>query len=208
MMAFSIEQTQRKVRTLGVALLVAAAALGMITVAPILGGGSSGPATALYNVTFMSMNGSAPGASGSAGFLSSADVPITIDQPNLTLVTFHISYTDNSISPLFNPAVTATIVGPDGSGGGQGSVSPGQTLNVPITVNNAVPDNATVEATSPDDAVGRATGNETNSSLGMGDWSVTLDVGAPLAGRIRPSGTISYTISVDVMYFEGNATRL
>jgi hypothetical protein len=79
---------------------------------------------------------------------------------------------------------------------------------MPVAVNNEVPLNGTVEATSPEEAVGKATGDVENATIGVGDWTVTIDVGAPLAGRIRPSGSITYTINVETKYFAGNAERV
>jgi hypothetical protein len=208
MMAFSIQQTQRRLQIVGVAGIVLAAGSSFLIVEPILGGGSAGGALAMYNVSFIEVAGAGAGASGSASFLSSAQATVPVDQANLTQLIFHISYTDNSFSPLFNPAVTVTILGPEGSGGGSGSVPPGQTADIQVTINNLVPANQTLEATSTEEALSKATGDSANATIGMGDWMVTVDVGAPLAGRIRPSGTISYTIALDMTYFEGTAERL
>lgn len=206
MMAYSVQQTQRKLQTLGIVGIVAAAALSLIAVAPALGGGGASGSVSSYLVNYTLMEGSGQGASGSAPFLQTTTVSIPVDQVNLTKVTFHVSYQDNSISPLFNPTVTVTVQGPDG-GGTSGTVSPGQNAMFEVPVNNLVPENQTVDATSPDEALQKAVGGDVNSTLGVGDWSVEIDVGAPLGGRIRPSGTITYTITLDFSYFEGIAEK-
>jgi hypothetical protein len=208
MMAFSHQDLQRKLRTYGAVGLIVAAAGSFVVVEQALGGGGGGASVALYNVTFMINNGTGEGASGNAAFRSTATVQIPISQVNLTMVTFSMTYQDNSVSPLFNPAVNVAVQGPEGAGGATGSVSPGQPLVMPVAVNNEVPLNGTVEATSPEEAVGKATGDVENATIGVGDWTVTIDVGAPLAGRIRPSGSITYTINVETKYFAGNAERV
>ncbi|HEX9710471.1 MAG TPA: hypothetical protein VGB42_10975 [Candidatus Thermoplasmatota archaeon] len=207
MMAFSVQGLQRKVQTIGAAGIIVAAALSLVAVGPVLGGGPPATQVGLYNVTFPISNGTAQGSSGSAGFFSMAEAAVTIDQANLTMVIMHISYVDNSLSPLFNPAVTATIQGPDNSGSATGPVPPGQTADFIIAINNDVPPNTTLQAGSPEEAIDQATPDDTNTTAGMGEWTVTLDVGAPLAGRVRPSGSITYTITVDIQYFEGAAEK-
>lgn len=208
MMAFSVQQTQRRLQIVGTVGILVAAGASFLVVEPILGGGGPAATLAMYNVSFMDMTGAGPGASGSARFFTTAQETIAVDQANITQVVFHISYTDNSISPIFNPAVTVTIQGPEGSGGGTTSVPGSGSADVQVAVNNLVPANQTVEASSSEDALAQATADAANTTLGMGDWMVSIDVGAPLAGRIRPSGSISYTIALDIMYFEGSAERL
>lgn len=207
MMAFSVQQTQRKLQTLGIVGIIAAAALSLVTVAPVLVGGGPGPSVSAYLVNFTLVDASGQGASGSAPFLQTTDVNIPVDHANLTAVSFNVSYVDNSVSPLFNPAVTVTVQGPAGAGGTSGPVQPGATATFQVAVNNMVPENQSVDAASADEALQKALGDSGNTTLGMGDWTVSLDVGAPLGGRIRPSGTITYTITLDFTYFDAVAEK-
>lgn len=207
MMAYSVQETQRKLQTLGAVGIIAAAALSLVAVGPALAGGPPPSSLSLYNVTYALNNGSAEGSSGSADFFSTADAMVEVVQANLTLVIMHISYTDNSLSPLFNPAVTVTIAGPVDTQGTTGQLSASGPTDFMLAVPNEIPTNTTIQASSPEAAIDQATPDDANATIGMGQWTITFDVGSPPGGRIRPSGTITYTIVVDIQYFVAAASK-
>jgi hypothetical protein len=165
--------------------------------------GGGGTSSASYLVSYSNGTQSLSGASGNAPLRTTTDIAVEVTLTNLTNVTFHISYQDNTISPLFNPAVTATITGPGGAGTATDSVT-AQGVDITVTIPNTMPGNATVDAASPEEALAKAaTGN--NATLGTGEWTVALQVGSPLGPR--PGGSITYDISIEVEYFVGTATR-
>lgn len=203
----AIQSAQKTIRVIGVALMVIGGIGGTVVIGPALGGGTANTQVHAYNVTFIAMNGTGPSATGSGDYFSTVPVSIGINMSNLTVVTFTVSFQDNSLSPLTNPAVTVTISGPNGTGTSTGSANSAG-VAFPILVNNIPPANATVDASSEGEAIAKAAGNMTDGSLGSGDWTVTLDIGATFFGRIRPQSSITYSIEVAFEYFEGKATTI
>jgi hypothetical protein len=207
MNAEAILSAQKTIRVLAVALIVVGGIGGTIVVAPALGGGHQGTPMHLYNVTFIMLNATGEGSSGSAGYRSTEVVLISLNGTNITGVNFTVSFQDNSVSPATDPAVDVMIQGPNGTGSASGRISGGSDVYV-VAVPNDPPANTTIEATDEADAVAKAGGNQTNASLGSGEWTVTIDVGAPLFGRIRVGGSISYTVEVAIVYFAGKAEKV
>jgi hypothetical protein len=198
-------------RIVAVATLVVLTPLSFIVVGPVIAGPSNHPSLAVYNVTFVKVNGTMPGNSGSASYSSTINEMIAVNGTNLTAVIFTISYVDQSRSPFTNPAVSATITAPNGT------VVNGSGSSIPVSANGVtvvfvlpvmVPANATVEATSEEEAIAKAAGGSTNATAGTGDWIITLDIGSAAFGRFRPTGGITYTIAVAVTGFQGKATKI
>jgi hypothetical protein len=195
---------QATVRAYGIVLVIvfgsAVAFVGGEAIGPHGGGGGG---TGHWNVAFANASDSLAGATGNAALRSTTDVMVTVNATFITNVTFAITYRDNTISPLFNPAVSATITGPGGAGTASGSV-PAAGAEITVTVPNVMPENATVEAATPEEAAEKAApGN--NMTLGSGEWTVSLQVGSPLGPR--PGGSITYDISVEVAYFIVTVSR-
>jgi len=202
---------QRKLRIAAVAVILVGGSGSLIVVGPVLAGPAHHPNMATYNVSFFTVNGTETGASGSANYLSTVTEHVKINGTNLTFVVFKISYTDQSLSPLTNPSVRATITPPNGT------VVNGTTASIPVMSSgtsiilglpNNIPANATVEASSEAEAIAKAGGDPANATAGSGDWTVDLQVGAAAFGRIRPSGSITFTIAVEVQGYEGKATKV
>lgn len=202
----SFLSAQRTIRVWAIVGLVVFGSLSVFVGTTALAGTPHAGGRFMYNVTFMMANKTEPGGAGTAPYLQTTDVTVKISGENITNVSFEISWTDQSFSPFTNPSVSATITGPNGTGTQSGRVNPsGSKLSVAVP--NEMPANATVEASSEADALAKVAINGTNSTLGSGDWTVSLQVGAALGGRIR-QGSVSYTIAVQVDYFVGSAKRL
>ena len=194
---------QATLRTQGTIVLVVCVVASLFVGVEALG--PHGPAAGkyLFNVSYKNETAALTGSSGTAPLRTTTDVTVAIALENMTMVNFTISWMDQTFSPFFNPSVTATIAGPNGTGSTTNRVATaGTSFAIPIT--NAMPDNSTVEAGSADEALAMA-GSSNNATLGTGDWKVSLQVGSPLGPR--PGGTISYSIEVKVDYFEGTAAR-
>lgn len=194
---------QATLRAQGTIILVVCIAASLFVGVEALGphGGSAGKY--LYNVSYQNATDSMGGPTGTAPLRTTTDVTVVLVYSNLTNVTFTISWMDQTISPFFNPAVSATITGPNGTGSTTNRVATtGTAFSIPIT--NSMPANATVEAGSEEEALATA-GADNNATLGSGSWTVSLDVGSPLGPR--PGGSISYSIEIEVEYFMGTAVR-
>ncbi len=203
----AFQSAQLTIRIWATALIVVFGAAGVFVGGEALGPHGGSGAVYSYNVTFMNMTDSLPGASGQAPQRTTTEVEVTVTGSNITAVVFIISYVDNTVSPIFNPAVTATITGPNGTGTETGSVPAGG-AEITVAVPNEKPANQTLEADSEADALAIAAGNSTDPMLGTGSWTVSLNVGSPLGGIFRPSASITYTIDIEVEYFVGSATRV
>ncbi len=200
----AFHSAQRTIQVWATAGIVVFAAMSFVVGTAMLSGSAPQAAQRAYNVTFMNQTASLQGTSGSAPQRTTTSVDLTVNGSNITGVTFTLSYVDNSISPLFNPSVTATITGPNGTGSMTGSVPAGGT-KITVPVPNVMPANQTVEASGEADALSTAVGNSTDPSLGEGGWTVSLKVGSPLGGIFRPGATITYSIDIEVAFFVGTA---
>lgn len=202
----SFQSAQRTIRVwtigIGALLVVALAFAGTTALAGHGGGGSAQTYVVSYSITNESMSG----PSGSAPMRVVTEVPVAIAGSNLTAVTFSISWQDQTLSPLTDPVVTATVTGPNGTGTATGRVMSGGT-DFTIMVPNELPENQTVKASSEAEALALAS-EGLNATLGSGEWTVALDVGSPLGGIVRPGAAIAYTISLQLDYFVGSAERV
>jgi hypothetical protein len=188
-----------------VSAMVVCAAGSVVVGTVLLTGAPPTAAHHRYNVTFMAQNDSLTGTSGSAPLRTTTDVSVKVAGKNITAVNFTVTWQDQSISPLFDPAVTASIAGPNGTGSTTGRVaSRGTSLTVALPT--SVPANTTVEASSEQQAIEMAGGSDLNATLGTGDWTVSLQVGGPIGPR--PGGSIAYAIAVQVEYYIGTAKPL
>jgi hypothetical protein len=195
---------QATLRTQGAMVLAIAVIASLVVGTQALSAPGPGGGTFPYNVSYQSMTGDEPGSSGSAPLSTTTDVKIALTATNLTNVTFTVSWTDNTISPFFNPTVTATVTGPNGTGTTTDRVANAGT-DLTVTVPNEMPANSTVQAGSPEEALAKASAGN-NATLGTGEWTVSLTVGKPLGPR--PNGSISYTVDIKTEYFVGTAARV
>jgi hypothetical protein len=197
---------QKTLRVWAVGAMIVCAAGSVVVGTVLLTSGAPSVSHHLFNVTFWLKNATLTGASGTAPLRTTTPVLVKVAGENITAVNITITWQDQSISPLFNPAVSATISGPNGTGASKsGPVSTrGTSFLVPI--NTTVPSNTTTEASNADDAINMAGGSDLNATLGSGDWSVSLKVGGPIGPR--PGGSIAYTIAVQIEYFVGTAKPL
>ncbi len=200
----AFHSAQRTIQVWATVGIVVFGAMSFVVGTAILSGSAPHAAVRAYNVTFANFTDTLPGVSGSAPQRTTTDIDVPVMGSNLTAVTFLISYVDNTISPLFNPAVTATITGPNGTGSMTGSVPAGG-AQITVPVPNVMPGNQTVEASTEADALAIALGNSSDPTLGVGSWKVSLNVGSPLGGFLRPGATITYTIDLEVAFFAGVA---
>lgn len=202
--AFRSAQRTIRVWTIGIGavLIVALAFAGTTALAGHGGAGSS----LTYLVSFSITNDSMSGPSGTAPMRMVTDVPVSIAGSNLTAVTFSISWQDQTLSPLTDPVVSATVTGPNGTGTETGRVMSSGT-DFTILVPNDLPENQTVKAASEAEALALASAG-LNATLGAGEWTVALDVGSPLGGIVRPGASIAYTITLQLEYFVGSAERV
>ena len=197
---------QKTLRVWAVAAIVVCAAGSLVVGTVLLTSGGSTVSHHLYNVTFMVDNKTLTGVSGTAPLRTTTPVLVKVGGENITAVNFTISWQDQSISPLFNPAVSATISGPNGTGASKMVSVSTRGTSFLIPLNNTVPANATVEAQNEGDALNQAGGTDMNATIGMGDWTVSLKVGGPIGPR--PGGSIAYSIAVEIEYFVGTAKPL
>lgn len=200
----AFHSAQRTIQVWATVGIVVFGAMSFVVGSAILSSSAPSAPHHTYNVTFSNFTNGATGASGQAPMRTTTDVDVEVTGSNITAVVFMVTYTDNSISPLFNPSVTVTVTGPNGTGSATGSVPAGG-AQITVAVPNKMPANQTVEATSETDALGQAVGNASDPELGNGAWKVSLNVGSPLGGIFRPSATISYTIDLSIEFFAGSA---
>jgi hypothetical protein len=178
-----------------IVLIIVTAAATAFVGGEVVGNHGIPASRGLYSVSFMNATESLTGTSGTAPQISAT---------NLTNVTFIVTWQDQSFSPLTNPVVTVTVTGPNGTGTATDRVTTSGMPALSVTVTNVMPANSTVEAGSPEEALAMANANN-NATLGTGEWTVSLQVGNVIGPR--PGGSISYSISVEVEYFVGTATR-
>ena len=200
----AFHSAQRTIQVWATVGVVVFGSMSFVVGTAILSGSAPPAALRAYNVTFANFTDSLTGASGQAPQRATTEVEVTVTGSNITYVIFSITYVDNTVSPLFNPAVTATITGPNGTGSATGSVPAGG-ADFTVAVPNEKPANQTVEAASEAEALAEAAGNLTDPDLGTGRWTVSLDVGSPLGGLLRPGATITYSIDLAVWFFSGSA---
>ncbi len=189
-----------------VAVLVVIAAA--VAVPALLSSTPTSTVVHLYNVTFTAGSDSGPSKSGTVPYFETATETFESTTRNLVGIWIDASYQDQSTSPLTDPQVGFVFSGPEDMDAGPWVilVPPSGWTGV-LLVDNAVPDNSTVNATSPEEAITLVTEGMINETLGVGEWSVVVDVGAAAGGRVRP-GSISYSLDIRFDFVTVEATAL
>lgn len=124
----------------------------------------------------------------------------TVEQTNMTWITFRFEWNDEAGSPLANPDVRYRFEQPDGTVVFEGPVTEGQLYEWNISL-NAVPEDARVTAESADEAF-RQAAPLFDEMMGTGTWNYTLMVGdMPYARNQIRSGIFTDT-SVDFGFVE------
>ena len=182
---------------LGDKRVLAAVASSMVLVAVVgatitvrsVGWGLPESAQHPYNITFREDVRDEEGyCSGWTRYGVTSPHSFTIAVENLTWVYFDFVWSDEVGSPLEDPDVTLTLKSPNGTIIYNGPAPTTRTTwNVSL---NSVPDDLSLMAENQDRAIEKAFERSgTNHTLGVGNWSWTLDVGGmPFARNIIRSG--------------------
>jgi len=192
-----------------VVVVVCVVAATAVVVPTVLSSPPPSPALRLYNVTFAVSSAGGPTLDGTVPYLETETLFFMSQAQNMTGFDVVASYQDQSNSPLTDPSVSFSFYPPEGTDGPFPLV-----LIVPasgwegfVPAGNPVPENVTVNATSPEGAVGQATEGIVNETNGMGQWTVEVQVGAAAGGRVR-SGSISFSIAIEILFLEIEATAI
>ena len=119
---------------------------------------------------------------------------------NITTIVFVLTWNDNDLSGL-DDTFSLAYEGPDGqSGNGQDSSG---TITLTETIME-VPDAFRMDRTT--EAAAQAAADEMSSTVGMGNWSVTVTLQNAPPGFT--DGSNSYDLEITVNYFEANLAEI
>lgn len=129
---------------------------------------------------------------------------------SLNMVFVCLSWTDNSMSPLSDPAVMfevtpANLVDAEGN-----PVAPKRTSVPPgggclYFVVNELPPNRTVEASSGQEAIDLASASSIDSHAGSGEWEVLISAASARGEKLHPAASVSYTLEFRYQTIVGTA---
>lgn len=123
---------------------------------------------------------------------SAASASFKVDQTNVGNVTVKVNCQDSPVGGAASFALTVKVEGPSGIAPVTKNANCGDRIEIPVHVQNAPP--ATAVANSDDVPAA--------STVGQGDWKVTVSgqrpapggVGLPLPGQTNPGGDIGLTV--------------
>ena len=189
------------------AVMAAAVIVGAATLGGALIGGQGSRSTT-FEVSFPTSGEETELGSGTLPYDVYGHHQFNVSEPFLTAVTVRLEWQDLGRTPAQDPYVNLWFEFADDRNLSaiDEIQAPGGSISVEVV--NPVPASATVAAAGEDEAIAMAMSSANNTTVGVGEWRVTVSTQAPSDVRPFVGGEVSYRVWVTLTFYKPQATRV